>query len=75
MNVSKLKRFLSQFNSWDYPELDFNSQLFKFTISYDGFMVLGPDSEAGEMIDILNTMDDNDELITAVAMRVDIYEN
>ena len=46
MLVEDLKEYLQTFNSFDVPEIEFNDLLFKFTVSSDGFLVLGPGEEA-----------------------------
>lgn len=73
MIVKNLRKFLNHFpNDWDYPEIEFNNQLFRFSIFHDGILILGLEMEVGEMIDILDTLDDDMQLLTAVYMKVEI---
>ena len=53
----------------DNPEIEFNGELFEFTIIGD-FMILGPGQEAGEVRKQLNKLSDDFELIIAVRMRM-----
>ena len=75
MKISKLKEILNNYSHYSYPEIEFNNSLFRFSISHDGFLILGPEMEAKEIWDAIETLDDSDELITAVAMRLSIDES
>ncbi len=55
----------------DNPEIDFNGELFEFTIIGE-FMILGPEQCAGTMREQLSKLNDDFELITAIRMRVKV---
>ena len=56
---------------FDFPEIEFNDELFPFTI-IDEFMIFGPEQGAGEMRKQLAKLSDDFELITAVRIRVKV---
>ena len=53
----------------DFPDIEFNGELFPFTI-IGRFMILGPEQSADEIREQLAKLDDDFELITAVRMKV-----
>ena len=53
----------------DNPEIEFNGELFEFTIIGD-FMIIGPGQKADEMREQLSKLSDDFELIIAVRMRM-----
>lgn len=72
MLVKDLRAYINSYNPFDVPEIEFNNSMFRFIISVDGFLVLGPGEEAGELLNTLKIMEDNFELNTAIAMKVEL---
>jgi hypothetical protein len=70
MLVKELIEYLHNFDTYDKPEIEFNGVMFEFIVSCDGFVVLGPGEETGQIWDILDTLDADLKLNTAVAMEV-----
>ncbi len=71
MLVKELKEFIEDYHFFDIPKIEFNGELFPFTI-IGSFLILGPEQVYGEMIDQLEELCDFDELTTAVRMKVEI---
>ncbi len=71
MTVKQVTDFIEKYLYFDIPETEFNNELFPFTI-IGGFMILGPEQNAGEMRDQLAKLFDDFELTTAVRMKVKV---
>ena len=72
MLVKELIEYLHNFDTYTKPEIEFNGIMFKFIVSGDGFLVLGPGEETGQIWDVLDTLDPDLKLNTAVAMEVSL---
>ena len=71
MLVKELKEFIEYCWYNDNPEIEFNDEVFEFTI-IGNFMILGPGQKAGEMREQLSKLVDDSLPTTAVRMKVEL---
>jgi len=71
MLVKELMDHVYGYGEFDYPEIEFNGEVFPFTVVED-YVILGDTDSAREILDRLEIIDDDTELKTAVVMKVEL---